>query len=55
MAKVSSPGWMWEGREAYWRGLKLEDCPYDEGTEPHYMWAEGFKREEALDTDNEYD
>ena len=55
MAKVNSMDWMWEGREAYLKGLRREDCPYDAGSEPYDKWMEGFEKEAVLDTWNGYD
>jgi ribosome modulation factor len=31
-----------EGYAAYWRGISLLDCPYQEGSDESHQWAEGI-------------
>jgi hypothetical protein len=45
--------WFAEGKEAYKRGYKFEDCPYDEYSEPHFQWCLGFKTSEEQDNGSE--
>lgn len=34
--------WYIEGQRAFRTGVDLEDCPYDEGTEPYRAWRDGW-------------
>lgn len=43
--------WYQEGQRAFLDGQDVEDCPYDDNSEPYRAWSEGWydKAEEFED------
>ncbi len=43
----------WEGQNAYYDGIKIEQCPYTLGTPEHKAWIEGWEVAE-IDEDDDW-
>jgi hypothetical protein len=41
---MSSKDWKYEGERAFKRGVDLQDCPYDPGTEAFNQWYDGWMK-----------
>ena len=43
-----------EGKEAYYAGQELDDCPYDDGTDGEYGWQKGWREASGFENELRY-